>query len=197
MCLSPLFCSHFQSLFKEQFINLTSRLLVQEQLFRFSIQHSLLWNNVYCRNPVSKPIVSVFSYSYLFDSDLISVQFILSVMSDSLWPHGLQHARLPCPSPTPRACSNSSPSSWWCHPTISSCLQPFPALGSFLRSHFFTSDGQSIGASTSASVLPVNIQDWFPLRLTGLTDLMRSLSDPHSDFINHWRMRSQRRSCPV
>ena len=85
-------------------------------------------------------------------------------------PHGLQHARLPCPSPTPEACSNSCPSSWWFHPTISSsvvpfssCLQSFPASGSFQMSHFFPSGGQSIGVSASASVLPMNIQDLFPL----------------------------------
>ena len=95
-----------------------------------------------------------------------SVQFSLSVMSDSLQPHQLQHARLLCP--TPGACSNSCPSSWWCHPTISSsvvpfsCLQPFPASGSFPLSQFFTSGGQSIGVSASASVLPMNIQHWFP-----------------------------------
>ena len=101
---------------------------------------------------------------------LPSVPFSHSAVSDSLWPHGLQHTRLPCPSPTPRACSNSSPSSWWCHPTISSsvvrfssCLQSFPASGSFPMSHFFESDGQSTGVSASASVLPMNIQDWFPL----------------------------------
>ena len=91
-----------------------------------------------------------------------SVQFSCSTMSDSLWPHGLQHARLPCPSPTPRACSNSCPSSQWCHPTISSsivpfssCLHSFPASGSFPMSQFFASGGQSIGASASASVLPI------------------------------------------
>ena len=102
-------------------------------------------------------------------------QFSCSVMSDSLRPHGLQHTRPPCPSPTPRAYSNSCPSCWWCHPTISSsilpfssCLQSFPASGSFSMSHFFTSGGQSIGVSASASVLPVNIQDWFPLGSTGL-----------------------------
>ena len=96
-----------------------------------------------------------------------SVQFSCSVMSDSLWPHGLQHARLPCPSPTPRVYSNSCPLSRWCHPTISSsaipfssCLQSFPASGSFPMSQF-ASDGQSIGASTSASVLPVNIRTDF------------------------------------
>ena len=99
-------------------------------------------------------------------------------MSDSLPPNGLQHARLPCPSPTPGACSNSCLSSQWCHPTISSSvvpfsswLQSFPALGSFPISQFFTSGGQRIGASASASVLPMNIQDWFPLGWTGWNSL--------------------------
>ena len=93
------------------------------------------------------------------------VQFSHSVVSDSLRPHGLQHARPPCPSSTPGACSNSCPLIWRCHPTISSsevpfssCPQSFPASGSFPMSQFFTSGGQSIGASTSASVLPMNIQ---------------------------------------
>ena len=99
-------------------------------------------------------------------------------MSDSFWPHRLQHARLPCPSPTPKVCSNLCPSSRWCHPTISfsvvpfsSCLQSFPASESFLRSQLFTSSGQSIRASASASVLPINIQGWFILGLTGLISL--------------------------
>ena len=103
-----------------------------------------------------------------------SVQFSHSVVSSSLWPHGLQHARPPCPSPTPRVYSNSCPLSRWCHPTISSsvvsfssCLQSFPASGSFQMSQLFTSGGPSIGVSASASVLPVNIQDWFPLGWTG------------------------------
>ena len=107
-----------------------------------------------------------------------SGQFSPSVVSDSLWPLGLQHARFPCPSPTPGACSNSCPSSRWYHPTISlsvvpfsSCLQSFPASGSSLMSQFFTSGGQSIGASASASVLPMNIQDWFPLGWTGLISM--------------------------
>ena len=107
-----------------------------------------------------------------------SVQFSCSVLSDSLQPHGLQHTRLPCPSPTPRACSNSCPSSWWCHQIISSsvvpvssCLQSFPASGSFPMSQFFSSGGQSTGVSASASVLPMSIQDWFPLRLTGWISL--------------------------
>ena len=104
-----------------------------------------------------------------------SAQFSCSVMSSSLRPHGLQLARLSCPSPTPGACSNSCPSSRWCHPTISysvipfsSCLQSFSASGSFPMSQFFSSGGQSIGVSALASVLPMNIQDWFPLGLTGL-----------------------------
>ena len=99
-----------------------------------------------------------------------SVQFSCSAISNSLRFHGLQHARLPCPSPTPKVCSNSCPSSWWCHPTISSsvipfssCLQSFLASGSFPMSQFFTSGGQSIRASASASLLPMTIQDWFPL----------------------------------
>ena len=99
-----------------------------------------------------------------------SVQ-LLSLYCD----HGLQQAKFPCPSPSPRAYSNSCPSSWWCHPTISSsvvlfssCLQSCPSSGSFPRSQFFTSGGQSIRASASASVLPMNIQNWFPLGLTGL-----------------------------
>ena len=107
-----------------------------------------------------------------------SGQLSNSVMSDSLRHHGLQHARLPCPSSTPGACSNSRPSSWVCHPTISSsfvpfsfCFQSFPASGSFAMSHFFTSGGQSFGVSASASVLPMNIQDWFPLGLIGLISL--------------------------
>ena len=100
-----------------------------------------------------------------------SVQFSHSVGSNSLWPHGLQHDRLPCPSPPTRACSNSCPSSQWCHPAISSSvvssshLQCFPWSGSFPMSKFFLSGGQSMGASVSASVFPMCIQDRFPLGL--------------------------------
>ena len=104
--------------------------------------------------------------------------FSRSVVFDCLRPHGLQHTRLLCPSLSPRACSNSCPSSQWCHPTISSsvipfstCLQPFPASWPFLMSWPFASGGQSIGASASASVLPMNSQGWFPLRLTALISL--------------------------
>ena len=98
----------------------------------------------------------------------------LLLFSDSLWPHGLQHTRLPCSSLSPRVCSNSCSLSWWCYPTISSsvapfscCLQSFPASGSFPMSQCSASGGQSTGASASATVLPMNIQGWFPLGLTG------------------------------
>ena len=119
------------------------------------------------------------SVQFSSDAQFSSVQFRRSVVSNSLWSHGLQHTRLLCPSPTPRAYSNSCPLSWWCHPTIlssvipSSRFQSFPASGSFPMSQFFTSGGQSIGASSSASILPTNIQDWFPL---GLTDWISLLS---------------------
>ena len=115
---------------------------------------------------------------YMYICVYISVQFSHSVMSDSLWPHGLQRASLPCPSPTFRAWSSLCPLSQWCYPTISfsvvsfsSCLQSFPASGSFPMSHLFTSSGQNIGASASASALPKNIQDWVPLELTGWISL--------------------------
>ena len=108
-----------------------------------------------------------------------SVQLSCSVVSDSLWPHGLQHTRPPCPSPIPGAYSNSCPLSRWCHPAISSsgvpfssCLQSFPASGSFPMGHFFASGGQSIGGSSSASVLPMNIQDRFPLGWIGWISLL-------------------------
>ena len=106
-----------------------------------------------------------------------------SVVSNALWPHGLQHARLPCPSPTPRVCSNSCPLSQWSHPTIlssvflSSCLQSFPPSGSFPMSRLFAWGGQSTGTTPSASVLPMNIQGWFPIGWTGLISLQaRGLS---------------------
>ena len=113
-------------------------------------------------------------HSYVFS--LLSVQFS-SVVSDSLQPHALQHARLPYPS-TPRACWNSCPLSHWCHPTISSsvvpfsyCLQSFPASGSIQMNQFFALGGQNIGVSASASVFPMNIQDWFPFWWTGWISL--------------------------
>ena len=122
-----------------------------------------------------------------------SVQFSHSVVSNSLQHHGLQHARLPCRSPTPWACSNSHPSSWWGHPTISSSaipfsshLQSFSASGSFQMRQFFSSGGQNIGPATSASVLPMNIQDWFPLGLTRLISLQcKGLSRVFSNTTAH------------
>ena len=107
-----------------------------------------------------------------------SVQFSRSVMSDSLRPHGMQHTRPPCPSPTPGVYPNSCPLSRWCHPTISSsiipfssCLQFFPASGSFQMNHLFASGGQNIGVSASTSVLPMNTQDWSPLGWTSWISL--------------------------
>ena len=109
-----------------------------------------------------------------WDSVMLSVQLSCSVVSPSLQPYGLQHARPPCPSSVPTACSNSCPLSRWCYPTIPSsvvpfpsCLQSCPASGSFLANQFFTSGGQSTGVSASASVLAMTIQDWFP---SGLID---------------------------
>ena len=115
-----------------------------------------------------------------------SVWFSRSVVSNSLWHHGLQHARPPCPSPT-GAYSNSCPLSWWCYPTISvipfsSHLQSFPASGSFLMSQLFTSGGQSIGVSASISVLPMNIQDWFPLGWTPCIPRDSQESSPTPQF---------------
>ena len=111
-------------------------------------------------------------------SQVSSVQFSCSVMSDSLWPYQSQHARPPCPSPSPRVHSNSHPSSRWCDPAISSSVVPFsscpqslPASGSFPVSQLFTWGGQSTGVSASASVLPMNTQDWSPLGWTGWISL--------------------------
>ena len=121
-----------------------------------------------------------------------SVQFSRLVMYDSLWPHGQQNIRLPCPSPTLGACSNSGPSSWWYHPTnsssvvyFSSCLQSFPASGSFPMSQCCASGDQSIGASAPASVHPMNIQDWFPLGLTGLISVHINLCLHYTVVIKH------------
>ena len=117
------------------------------------------------------------SFMCLFGYHRVS-QFSQSVVSDSLWPHGLQHARPPCSSPTPGVYPNSCPSSQWCHPTISSSVVPFsscpqslPASGFFLMSQLFVSGGQSIAVSASTSVLPMNTQDWSPLGWTGWISL--------------------------
>ena len=119
-------------------------------------------------------LLDIFCYLVVY----IIVQFSRSVVSDSLRPHEPQHARPPCPSPTPRGCPNLCSLSRWCHPTISSsvvpfssCFPSFPASGSFQMSQLFTSGGQSIGISASTSVLPMNTQDWSPLGWTGWISL--------------------------
>ena len=148
-------------------------------LFKFLLWSLLFLLHLFLPNfydffPSTNPGVLHFFF-FLF---ALGVQFSHSVVSDSLWPHGLQYARLPCPSPTLRVYSNSCPLSWWCHPTvsysvipISSHLQSFPASGSFPMIQFFPSGGQSIRISASASVLPMNIQDGFPLEWTGWISL--------------------------
>ena len=120
----------------------------------------------------------LFSWNYHNTVNQLLLLFSRSVMSGSLWLHELQYARHLCPSPSPGACSNSCPLSQWCHPTISSPFVPFSsslhffqASASISMSRLSASGGQSIGASASASVLPMNIQDWFPLGLTGLISL--------------------------
>ena len=122
--------------------------------------------------------MKIMASSPIISWQISSVQFSHSVLSDSLWPHGPEHTRLPCSSPTPRVYSNSCPSSQWCHPAISSSvvlfssrLQSFPASGSFPMSQLFTWGGQSIGVSASASVLPMNTQDWSPLGWIGWISL--------------------------
>ena len=134
-------------------------------------QIQLTWGGTWI---IVKKIVQVIFIFFLIE---VSVHFSCSVVSDSLEPHGLENARPPC-SPDPGAYSNSCPLIWWCHPTISSYVDPFsfylqsfPASGSFPMSRFFTSGGQSIGVSASASVLPMNIQDWFLLGWTGWVSL--------------------------
>ena len=141
--------------------------------------------------------------------DWSSVQFSRSIVSDSLWPHELKHTGLPCPSPTPGVHPNPCPLSWWCHPTISfsvvpfsSCPQSLPASGSFPMSQLFKSGGPSIRVSASASVLPMNTQDWSPLGWTdwislqsrGLSRVFSNTTLPHSPILtsihNHWKNHS-------
>ena len=141
-------------------------------------------------SPNASPCMSAVVLDYCTFQGAISSGPSLS-HSDSSWSLELQHSRLPCPSPSPRACSNSCPSSQWCHPAISSsvipfssCLQSFSTSVSFPMSQFFVSGGKSIGASVSASVLPMNIQDWFPLGWTGLISLQsKGLSRVFSNTI--------------
>ena len=127
-------------------------------------------------NNCSHFLESFYCMIFFISKRVSSVQFTCSVVSDSLRPHESQHARPPCPSPTPGVHPNSCPLSWWCHPAISSSVVPFsscpqslPASGCFPMSQLFTWGGQSIGVSVSASVLPMNTQDWSPLGWTGWT----------------------------
>jgi hypothetical protein len=146
------------------------------------------WKSIYI-SKVMFFLESLGKIYFLTFSSFLSL-FNCSVMSDYLWPQGMQHTRLPCSSPSPRVCSNSCPLSQWCQPSIwpsvipfFSCLQSFPASGSFPISWLFASGRQSIGASASASVHPVNIQGWLPLRLTGLIFLQsKKLSRVFSSF---------------
>ena len=131
-----------------------------------------IWIEIFTDEMVSSLVFKIIKKRCVWEMEFSSV------MSNSLWPQGLQHTKLLCPLPTPGAYSNSCPLSQWCHPTISSsvipfssCLRSFPASGSFKVNQFFASGGQSIGVSASASILPMNIQDWFPLGLTGWISL--------------------------
>ena len=135
-----------------------------------------------------------FSQITTYLKTISSVQFSRSVVSDSLRPHESQHARPPCPSPTPGVYPNSCPLSWWCHPAISSSLIPFsscpqslPASESFPMSQLFAWGGKSIGVSASASVLPMNTQDWFPLVWTGWISLQ---SKALSRVFAAWQLKS-------
>ena len=143
----------------------------------FLVQNLLYWS-AYVSNLEQFELLYLSRPLNMNIQSIQSIQFSRSVVSESLWSYGLQQARLPCPSSTPGACSNSCPLSRWCHPTISSsvvpffsCLQSFPASGSFPVSRFFAPGCQSVGVSASASVLPMNIQDWFPLGWTGWISL--------------------------
>ena len=130
----------------------------------------------YIQNQLTKHLIELYGLSGCISTLLF---FSCLLVSNSLWPHELQHTKLPCPSLSPRVCSNPCPLSQWCYPTISSsviplssCPQSFPASGSFQMSQLFASGGLCIGASASASVLPMNILHWFSLGLTGLISLL-------------------------
>ena len=154
------------------YVNETIYLLENLPFFKILVNPFMAQDDSPYANVISKCMLWVRGLVPL--SEFWDIQFSCSVVSDCLRPHGLQHTRLPCPLPTPRAYSNSYPLSQWSHPTISSsvipfssCLQSFPASGSFPMSQLLASGGQSIGISASVSVLPMNIQDWFPSGLTG------------------------------
>ena len=155
------------------------KFLLEEGIGRFFSSSKVIFTTVYWLKHQGIAVVHpVHSQTVVIASQFTSVQFSHSVMSDSLRPHGLQHSRPLCSSWTSGVYSNSCPLSQWCHPTISSSvipfssrLQSFPASGSFQMSQFWASGGQSIGVSASASVLPMNTQDWSPLEWTGWISL--------------------------
>ena len=154
------------------YVNEATYLLGNLPFFKIHVNHFMARDGSPCACVISDCMLRVRGLVPLSEFWDISVQFSSSVMFNSLYPHGQQHARLPCPSPAPRAYANLCPMSWWCHSTISSsviifssCLEYFPASGYFPMSQSFPSGGQSIGISASASVLPINIQDWFFFRI--------------------------------
>ena len=147
---------------------------ISRKILKYSVSSVQLLNHIWLFvtpwTTARQAFLSITSLHILYNKVISSVQFSHSVVSDSLWSHGLQHARPPCPSPTPGVYSNSCPSSRWCHPTISSSV--VPASGSFPMSQFFVSGGQSTRVSASASVPPMHLQDWFPLGWTALISLL-------------------------
>ena len=152
---------------------------------------STVWNT--CLVPIAYFLDRLLTVAFYFLYAII-FQFSRSVVSDSLRPYGLQHTRPPCPSPTPGVYLNSCPLSRWCHPTISSfvipfstCLQSFPAPGAFQMSQFFTSGGPCIGVLASASVLPMNTQDWFPFGWTAWIPLLSIFIINHLIIPIYWR----------
>ena len=169
--------------FKPDF-SLSSFSLIKRLFSSFSLSAIRVVSSAFLKLLIFLPAILSPAYDWKIQPSIlhyvlcISVQFSRSVVSDSWRPHGPQHARLPCPSPTPGVYPNSCPLTQWCHPTISSsvvpftsCHQSFAAWGSFQMSQFFTWGGQSIGVSASTSVLPVNTQDWSPLGWTGFISL--------------------------
>ena len=179
-------CTGFQ--FSPSFSDTTNICRVQN-LLAYGFTYVVPWN------PYWVVTISFITPTRKWHSEKLwsTAWFSRSVMSDSLWPRWLQHDRPPCPSPSPRACSNSCPLTQWCHPTISpsvvpfsTCPQSFPASGSFPMSQFFASGGQCIGVSASASVLPMNTQDWLIsfrmdwLDLLAVQGTLKSLFEHHS-----------------
>ena len=172
-----------------------NRKLVLEIIFWETCFHSITTSSQWLSTVSGWESPSWISHLSASHAANIPSQSSHSFVSDSFQPRGLQHNRPPCPSPTPGVYSNSCPSSWWCHPTISFlftpfpfCLQSFPSSGSLPMSQLFASGGQNIGVSASTSVLPVNIQDWFPLGLTGCISFQsKRLSRVFSNTTVHLR----------